>query len=392
MVLWQWATGMVDYPYFHWRETGKSVPDDWAPKKAAIASVRFDDPSALDVPVYRDFIDAWLHDGAGVLLRSDPKRRQGDNVWLRARFDMLALVPDRQIGITSMSRVLTAHIDDNGARDIGTQIEALAVRGAPPEAIATFRKAEADEMASLRDYIAVVYKRVNGVDLFLHISRPEGGAGLHPVALWLHGGSWETGHWSYCPVFCTRLKELGFSVVQVEYRTAQRFDTTPLDRLKDGSDSLNWLKHHGREMGLDTDHLLVAGFSSGASLAVQLAQRPAYGVKGALLLSGCYDLTEESWYVRTVSPLADVKALSPVYAVTKATPPLLLFHARDDKLCSYSAANALAEKSSAYHDMTRLIDFEEGGHFFVFTSPLIRKRLKEETGIFVRGLRLNTNP
>jgi len=54
------ARGYIDYAYFHWRETGGTVPETWRPRRRAEADVDLNDARALDRPEHHAFLDAWL--------------------------------------------------------------------------------------------------------------------------------------------------------------------------------------------------------------------------------------------------------------------------------------------------------------------------------------------
>ena len=86
----KWAQGYIDYSFLHWRETGKTTPNNWRASMRAVSSVEVNDSALLVLPEQREFLDAWLRAEARTLLRSRAELQTGDNRWLRARFDVVA--------------------------------------------------------------------------------------------------------------------------------------------------------------------------------------------------------------------------------------------------------------------------------------------------------------
>ncbi len=384
---WRWAAGLIDYAYFHERETGEALPADWVPKRQALTFARRGDAAALNSAAYIQYLDAWLHDRSAALLVREPSFHTGDNRSLRANFAAIAsLKADRAVTLYLLSKTLDTHVDDNGARGIGPQIKALAAAGGAPADIARLTGALADDEAPPTDHRALVYKTVDGVDLYAHVFPPKETTGPRPVLFWFHGGSWSTGHWSYCPVVCRAMQSQGFVVIQVEYRTSQRFDGTPLDALQDGRDVIAWAQSNAAVLGLDPKRMMTAGFSSGASLGSQLAVLDSDNIRGGAFISGCYEPAADSFYARKVSPITDPKRLSPLLRLDARSPPLALFHAKDDEMCPYPDAAAMADRAAALGVATRLYSFDGGGHFFVFGSPQVKDQIRQGLKTYVTML------
>jgi acetyl esterase len=394
---WQWASGLINYPFFHHRETGRAVPDDWAPRMAAIKSINFDDPSALASKEYIGLIDAWLHDQGSLLIKQHAEFRSGDNRWLRVKFSLLKkYMRNNELKRFFLQRELATHIDDNGARNLSEQIADLRNAGGDAQQLEKFNAAFDEENIEPKDHIARVYKTVDGVDLRVHLFQanklnqdvPVQDVPVQdaPVLLWFHGGSLEQGHWSHCPVVCRTMQSLGFVSVQVEYRTSQRFDGTPLDALSDAIDALDWVISHAKELQFDPKKIMTAGFSSGATLATQLAVLYSNKVRAAVATSGCFDPAVDSWYNSVVSPIRDPKKLSPLRMLDANSPPMILFHDQGDKMCSYIGAVEFRDAMKKNQIDTNLESFDAGGHFFPFMAPASRERIKSGLSAFAKRL------
>lgn len=91
-----------------------------------------------------------------------------------------------------------------------------------------------------------------------------------PALLYLHGGGFTVGSPTTHGQLCQRLAAWsGCRVYAVDYRLAptHQFPTAHLDAW----DTLNWLHHHSRSLGLDANRLAVAGDSAGGTLSASLA-------------------------------------------------------------------------------------------------------------------------
>jgi acetyl esterase/lipase len=391
-IQWEWASGFINYPYFHQRETGEPVIPDWTPKKTAILSIPFNDADKLQSAQYLDLIQAWLHDQGGQIIKTEAEFKQGDNRWLRAYFVLIErTISNREVKRILMTRLLKEHIDENGAKNTGPQIDALERFEADKQQIQTFRAALARELTPPDDHLRFVYQQVGGVDLQLHVFPASRKNDASPVFIWFHGGSWSTGHWSYCPVLCRSLREQGFVVIQAEYRTSQRFDGTPLDALADAYKIIDWAIEHAKELNIAPQKLMVGGFSSGASLAAQMAVLNSNKVSAAAYIAGCFDPSKDSWYNSVVAARQNTRQLSPLHMLNADVPPQIFFHAKDDEMCAYPDAQAMTHQLTALGVPNRLISFEQGGHFFIFKSPDDRKRVSTELGQFVDTLKWKRN-
>lgn len=385
-VLHRWSAGLIDYPYFHWRETGRSIPVDWAPYREAIARLHAEgaaDALKADAP----HVGSWLHDVAWRATRSDPRYATGDNRSLRARVDAITTSGFTQaVQRELVANALVVHVDENGARGIEPLADTLAALGgdaAQVEALRAQARAE-DAIDPLRP--AHTYQTVDGVDLRLHASRPRGEAPA-PAMLWFHGGSGDTGHWSHCPVFCRTADALGVLVIQVEYRTAQRFNTLPSDAARDAEAALAWVRANAERLGVDVSRIVVAGFSTGGSMASQLALSHPRDVRAAAVMSACVRPEADAWFRRALEDAGQPVPPAQVQQLGPSSASMLLLHARDDKVCPYAHAIEFHARAVAL-DLPVDLDTVDGGHFFAFASPPARDQAREAFRRFLitRGL------
>lgn len=209
---------------------------------------------------------------------------------------------------------------------------------------------------------------------------PETGAGPFPSVLFLHGGGWESGHYEDSQIRpLLPALDAGVAVIGCGYRLLP--DAGFPDDLFDVKADLSFLKEHGRDYGVDPSHLMIAGASAGAMLALCAAfteRMPPYcgGYYGNLpRLRGCIDFfgpsdfsMENEHFVRSDTPRmfppsppgkgaadrllnADTSAnpsllrlISPVSLVHPDIPPVLILHGRHDPMVSCLQSQELHEE------------------------------------------------
>lgn len=111
-----------------------------------------------------------------------------------------------------------------------------------------------------------------GGKLPLRIYRPSGlGAQRVPAILWLHGGGWTLGSLeAYDPPCRFLAARAGCVVVAVDYRQAPEHKFPA--GLEDCLAAWRWLAESTEQLGVDATRLVVAGDSTGGTLAAVLAR------------------------------------------------------------------------------------------------------------------------
>ncbi len=110
-----------------------------------------------------------------------------------------------------------------------------------------------------------------GRRLRLRIYEPHPAPSPTPVLLWLHGGGYMLGRPEMDDRLClTFVRELGISVVSVDYRCAPRHPFPAA--LEDGYAALRWVSAPPHAHNFDAHRIAVGGQSAGGGLAASLAQ------------------------------------------------------------------------------------------------------------------------
>lgn len=144
------------------------------------------------------------------------------------------------------------------------------------------------------------------------------GAAAQPTIVWVHGGAWIAGSKEGVSNYLRVLAGEGYTTVALEYSTG--YGTTYPVPVEQVNAALGYVLAHAAELNVDPARIVIAGDSAGAQIASQvalIATDPAYAgkvgiapavpagtIKGAILVSGAFDLegigADPSWFVRTV--------------------------------------------------------------------------------------------
>ena len=155
------------------------------------------------------------------------------------------------------------------------------------------------------------------LDLFL-----SGAAGA-ATCLFLHGGYWQWNDKEGQAFVAEGLLAHGINAAIGEYSLAP--DATMAEICAEALSQVDFLVEELRTRGLDSTRLYLAGISTGAHLMALALDRP--GVRGALLVSGTYDL--EPIRISSLNePIgmdwAEARRFSPLHQVPSSTPPVIL--------------------------------------------------------------------
>ena len=186
------------------------------------------------------------------------------------------------------------------------------------------RSAQAREWPGLRADLAYGESARERLDLFL----PQGG-GPFPLVVFFHGGGWTRHAKEKFSFPAPAFVEHGIAFASVG------FDLTPQVRLEvlaaQARRGLDWLCAQAAGFGIDADAVFTAGHSSGAHLAACMitgdAHAPPADVKGALLVSGIYDLEPVRLSARNeylALDAAQAAALSPVKRIVADPCPVVV--------------------------------------------------------------------
>jgi arylformamidase len=187
----------------------------------------------------------------------------------------------------------------------------------------------------------------DGTDETLDLFFPAGARPGMPVHMFIHGGYWRMfskGDFSYVAETVTRAGAIA-AIVDYSLMPAVRMDRI-VEQVRAAK---RWLLMNARAHGGDPAKLTVSGHSAGAHLAAMLFTRDEApsGVRGALLLSGVYDLAPlQSSFLAPLIGITDaeVGAFSPLTRDFEAGVDVAVLHGERETTPFHAQAAALAAR------------------------------------------------
>jgi len=190
------------------------------------------------------------------------------------------------------------------------------------------------------------YKKVTGkdglsYDLKLQVFLPEGwqAGDKRPAAVFFHGGGWRGGGPDHYYPQSRYVALRGMVAISVEYRTINRFGTSPRECVKDGKSAMRWVKTHANKLGIDPERIVAGGGSAGGHIAAAMALVSAFNEKGEdtsvscipkalLLFNPVFDNGPDGFGYDLVKPYW--QKISPIEHINDQTPPTLVLLGTED--------------------------------------------------------------
>jgi acetyl esterase/lipase len=120
--------------------------------------------------------------------------------------------------------------------------------------------------------VSVTKRRVGDNAIPVLVTTPIRGQRPRPGVLWIHGGGYILGSPQMEAFGTGRLaRDLGAVTVSPDYRLAPEHPFPAA--LDDCMTTLEWMRAHAEELGIDPERIAVAGGSAGGGLAAAVAQR-----------------------------------------------------------------------------------------------------------------------
>lgn len=239
---------------------------------------------------------------------------------------------------------------------------------------------EARDRELLKGAHSFIYFTSAQGNLPAHFFFPPGhqsGKSAAPVVVFFHGGLWDTSMPTQFVPHCHHFSARGAVTLAVEYRVQGKHDASPLDAVEDAAMVLVFLKKNARVLGIDPDRIVFAGAGSGAHLALCCATLPEIGnepgeffrPRALFLFSPVVNTTRKGVGAERFPSLDDARAYSPSEHIDRDLPPIMIFHARQDRVVPFEQVTKFAKKYTRKKNRCEIIDFENAGHtFFNYNS------------------------
>ena len=234
---------------------------------------------------------------------------------------------------------------------------------------------------SLAGAESYIYRDGKPDPMRLHVFKPKGWTpeDHRPAFVFFFGGGWTRGTPERSASYAKWAASLGMVGIAPDYRTKERFDTTPLESVADGRAALRWVEDHVGKLGIDSGKIVVGGSSSGGHVALWTAiehtppgsatnEAPRAKPFALILVSPVSDTSSTTGYTpKRFGDEAD--ALSPVHQLDAKMPPTLIFHGDADTTVTNAQSIALRDKLVAGSNVCELITVPGGNHGFQTQLP-----------------------
>lgn len=178
------------------------------------------------------------------------------------------------------------------------------------------------------------------------------------------------------------LSTLGVSSAVLKYRlpTTRPAGSTALPLpVEDVRDAIKIARAHAAEWNIDPQKVGIMGFSAGGHLASTAAThdlgegtRPNFAILGYPVISMDDDIAHKGSRRNLIGdkPSAEEMTLySNEKQVDEKTPPVFIFHAKDDRTVPVANSERFAEACKAHQVPVEFHEFAKGGHGFGFGLP-----------------------
>lgn len=241
----------------------------------------------------------------------------------------------------------------------------------------------------------VTYAKASNFELKLDLYLPKNRTNPNATLILFHGGGWVDGQKERNVLFLLPYLEMGWSAVNVEYRTARQAPAPAA--VEDCRCALRWLTYRAREYSLDPSRFVLTGTSAGGHLALMTGMLPANNVfdrqcpiegndrwnsatvpqpKVAAVVNwfGIGDVADlldgpsarnyaREWFGSF--PDAELaKQLSPVNYVRAGVPPIITIHGEHDDIAPYAHAvrlHAALDKAGVPNRLLTIRGRKHGG-------------------------------
>ncbi|NOQ13773.1 MAG: alpha/beta hydrolase fold domain-containing protein [Methyloprofundus sp.] len=180
-----------------------------------------------------------------------------------------------------------------------------------------------------------------------------------PAAIVMHSGGWVGGCRSEIENIAEWFAEQGLVVINVDYTLATATENKWPAQVADVIQGVWWLKENAVRYNINPNKILAVGASAGGHLAAMLGQTSISNlitgvdseVHGIVVFSAPWNLLtattdKQLYYTGLLLPAATPEALymaSPVYRITRHSPPVLIFHGTDDELVPFQQSEEACE-------------------------------------------------
>lgn len=244
----------------------------------------------------------------------------------------------------------------------------------------------------------MLYKQMDTIQLFLEIYKPEKmeTSNKYPAMVFFFGGGWKGGSTKQFHEHAKYFSHRGIVCFLVEYRTEEKFQTTPFESVADAKSAIRFIRENATNFGVDKDKIIASGGSAGGHLAAATAliqdfNDPADNLTISsipnvlVLFNPVIDNGAGGYGFERIGEA--YKGFSPLHNIRKGAPPTLFFLGSKDPLIPIETAEyykLVMEKVGSRCDLHIYEDQVHG--FFNFKNLEYYKKTVYETDLFLQSL------
>jgi len=374
---------ILDYPYFHDNYTQRKIQLSKSIQKKLDQHLKdFNNPGILSSKDFQGYVEAFLRHQSSVEVKKEAYKRS-DNKRLDAYLNLIPKYFTKQECKEFWQyHYLFAHLDNWGSKNAGEAVRSFVSTCKNASYAWTIDSLYTESANSYKGHLIRTYKTVDRFDLDLHIFLPDTAyqKTKKPVIVYFSGGSWTQGSPEWAFYDCATYAKKGWVAVSVEYRVADRYETTPFEAVKDARSAIRWLRMNSATYNIDTNRIVASGNSAGGHLVLTTAlaneinentDNLNFSASPNLLLvnAGVYNLYADGstdWITRDLKDKNFVKKISPQQLLRKGLPPMLIIHGTNDKSVDYASAKTFVEEMKQLGNQFEFETLEGAPHHIWF--------------------------
>jgi len=218
------------------------------------------------------------------------------------------------------------------------------------------------------------YKEVNGNVLEMTIYKPEikGNTPL-PAIVFFFGGGWVGGSPTHFQLQAEYLATRGIVAICPDYRTKNKYDTSPFEAVKDARTAMRFLKTNSKKLNINPDRIVASGGSAGGHLAACTALINTINEESDNL-----NVSPKPFALVLFNPVVDTSIkgygqskvagrefeISPVHHIISGVPPTLIMHGKDDTTVPYENVKRYEQTMKQAGNECKLVGYKKQGHGF----------------------------
>ena len=374
---------ILDFPYFHETHTGiKVVLSNVTQKRLDKHLIDFNNPDFLSSRDVKGYIEAFLRHQSSIEVKKEVYKKS-DNKRLDVYLNLIPKYFTNQ-GCKEYWQYfyIYAHLDDWGSKHIASVIENFNTTCKNETYKREIDSLYAESIEARKNHLIKTYKTVDGFNLDIHLFLPDNidKSKKSPAIVYFTGGSWTKGNPEWDFYNCAAYAKNGWVGVSVEYRVADRYETTPFEAVKDARSAIRWLRMNADTYNIDSNRIVAAGNSAGGHLVLttvlandwnESTDNLKYSASPnlAMVNAAIYNLASgdrTDWITRDLKDKSIVKKISPFHLLRKGLPPIIIIHGTNDQSVDYASAKEFADKMTKLGNDFEFHTMEGAPHYIWF--------------------------